>query len=278
MLTLTFDQQLPTQLPKVLPIYAVAPSAFPMLDMGGIASSWPGLSLARAKTNRVGDWISADYGQLRLLYQQASGAVQASVLAMGVRESGGTRFPIADDNVVEIARTFLGKSKLVDDEVSKLVLHKVTHLVQQVASSDGVEPPEVLDAGVVFTRVIDETPVVGPGGYVMVKVLPRGTIAGASRVFRPRGGKISTARVLPPNDALAEFERRLRRSRRLDQPVRVLRAQFGYLEAGTTYRQRFFEPAYTFVYVTGGPAPLKSIEVIHASGSNRGHLSGVSTL
>jgi hypothetical protein len=275
MLTLTFDQQLPTQLPKVLPIYAVAPSVFPMLDMDGIASSWPGLSLARAKTSRLGDWISADYSQLRLLYQQASGAVQASVPAAGPRLSEATtRFPITDDGVTEIARTFLGKSKLVEDEVSKLALHKVLHLVQQVASSDGVEPPEVLDARVVFTRIIDETPVVGPGGYVMVKVLPRGTIAGASRVFRPRGGKIGTARVLPPNDALAEFERRLRRSRHLDQPVRVLRAQFGYFEAGTTHRQSYFEPAYAFVYATGGAAPLKSLEVIQAAGSNRGRPGG----
>jgi hypothetical protein len=243
-----------------------------MLDMDAIANSWPNLSLERAKVRRISDSISADYGQLRLLYHQASGAVQASVRAVGARV--GARpgpFPISDDKVVEIARAFLGKARLVDlDEVSKLSLGQITHLWQQAATSDGVSPPEILDAGALFTRVIDETPVVGPGGCVMVKVLPQAVVSGASRIFRRRGAKVGTARVMPANDALGEFERRLRRSRHLDSAVRVLRAQFGYFEAGASQRQRFFEPAYAFVFVTEGPEPLKSVEVIQAAGSNRG--------
>jgi hypothetical protein len=271
--TVTFDQQLPAQIPRILPIYAVAPPAFPLVEMETIAHSWPDVSLERARTRSVGDWVSADYGQLRLLYQQVSGAVQASVRAAGARVSGGTRSPIPDDKVVEIARAFLAKTSLAEDAASELTLGKITHLWQQAASSDGVEPPEILDAGVQFARMIDETPVIGPGGYVMVKVLPRATIGGASRVFRRRGAKIATVRVLPGSDALAAFEQRLR-SRQLNSSVRVTRAQFGYFEAGPSQRQRFFEPAYAFVFVTDGPEPLKSVEVIQASGSNRGFPGG----
>jgi hypothetical protein len=275
LLTLTFDQQLPARVPTTLPVYTVAPLAFPTRDMEGIARAWPGLSLARPKSKGVGDWAAADYGQLRLFYERLSGAVQASARKAGAPAiAGRTRFPIADDRVVEIARGFLGAVPLVEDEASKLSVGGVTHLVQQVASSDGVEPPEFLDAGVVFTRVIDETPVIGPGGNVMIKVLPDQSIGGASRVFRPRGARAATTRVMAPNDALQAFEQRLR-ARPLDGAVRVLRAQFGYFEAGQGLRQRFFEPVYAFVYSTGGTEPLKSVEVIQASDSNRGDPSAV---
>jgi len=269
MLTLTFDQRLPTQLPTTLPVYAVAPLPSPTRDIEAIARSWPDLTLAQAKVRRLDNWIAADYGQLRLIYQQVSGAVQATVRATRVWE-GNVRFPIEDDRVIEIARAFIGKLNLVSDEVSKLAVGKVTHLQRQCASSEGVQPPEILDAGVVFTRVIDETPVVGPGGCVMVKVLPDGAIAGASRVFRQRGAKVATVRVTPSADAIAKFEERLRRYRHLDGTVRVLRAQFGYFEASRNLRQRFFEPAYVFVYTTDGRFPFKFDEVIQASGSNRG--------
>jgi hypothetical protein len=270
MLTLTFDQRLPTQLPRTLPVYAVAAPIDPMRDIEAIARSWPGLTLARAKVRRIGDWVSADYGQLHLIYQQASGAVQASVPAADARVAN-TRFPIEDARVVEIARAFLGKFNLVDDEVSKLALGEVTHLRRQRASSEGIGPVEILDAGVFFTRVIDETPVTGPGGHVMVEVLPHGAIAGASRVFRRRGARVGTVRIKAAGDALTEFERRLRRNRHLDEPVRVLRAEFGYFEGGRSYRQRFFEPVYAFLFTTDAEeAPLKSVEIIQASGSNRG--------
>ncbi|MBP0633342.1 hypothetical protein [Cupriavidus sp. AcVe19-1a] len=269
MLTLTFDQRLPTQLPRTLPVYAVAAPISPMRDIEAIAHSWPDLTLARAKVRRIGEWVSADYGQLRLIYQQVSGAVQARVTTAGTRVAN-TRFPLDDARVVEIARAFLTKFSLVDDEVSKLALGEVTHLRRQVASSDGIGSPEILDAGIFFTRVIDETPIAGPGGHVMVKVLPNRAIAGASRVFRPRGHKVGTVHIMAAGDALTEFERRLRRNRNLDEPVRVLRAEFGYFEGGRSYRQRFFEPVYAFLFATEGEAPLKSVEIVQASGSNRG--------
>ena len=271
MLTLTFDQQLPTLLPNTLPVYAVAAPTVPARDIKAIVRSWPGLTLERARrVHRIGNWISADYGELRLIYQRLSGAVQANVRTAGMRvREGNTRFPIEDDKVVEIARAFLGKAKFVQGEVSKLPLAKVTHLQRQLASSEGVWPPEILDAGVVFTRVIDDIPVVGPGGTVMVKVLPQGAVAGASRVFRRRGVKVATVRIRPASEALAEFEKRLRSYRHLDGPVRVRRAEFGYFEAGRSHRQLFFEPVYAFVYATEGPEPLKSAEVVHASRSPR---------
>jgi hypothetical protein len=278
MLTLTFAEELPLQIPTILPIYEVARLAFPTQDMDGIASSWPGVTLSRAKTRSLGNWISADYGQLRLLYDRSSGAVQASVPAAESRANqGSAQFPISDDSAVELARAFLAKARLVDDEVGKLVLGTVAHLWQQVASEDGVEPPEILDAGVVLTRVIDETPVIGPGGHVMVKILADQTIAGASRIFRPRGKRVETARIMSRDDALGEFEKRLRLSRHLDESVQVLRARFGYFEHGTSRGQSYFEPAYAFVFATEGMGAFKSVEVIQASGSNRGASMGAKT-
>jgi hypothetical protein len=185
------------------------------------------------------------------------------------------RYPIDDEMAVKNARAFLGNGWFVDDGADKLLLGKVTHLQRQNGSSDGFGSIEILDAGVVFTRVIDETPVVGPGGQVMVNILPDGGISGASRVFRRRGAKVDMVRIKSAEEALAELEQRLRRDHRLDCPVRILRAQFGYFEAGRSDHQRFFEPAYAFVYLKEDQWPVKSAVVIQASGPNRGNSSGV---
>lgn len=271
MLRIDFEEQPPAEVPTSLPIYATAPLMSPTRDMEAIACAWPGLSLERGTTRRSGPWMSADYGELRLLYQGFSGAVQVSVRSKGGREAqGSTDFPIADDQAARIARELLARVPLVPDDGSTLALEGVSHLVREAASPDGLEPPVILDAGVVFTRVIDETPVIGPGGHVMVKVLPTQAIGGASRVFRPRGARVAATRVMPVSDALEAFEKRLRDSRGLDGAVRVLRAKFGYFEAGRSQRQRVFEPAYAFVFSTDGEAPFKSFEVIPASGSNGG--------
>lgn len=280
MLTLTFDQLLSTSIPKRLPVYAVSPVDSPAREIETIARAWPGFAPMQSKSTRqVNDWIYCDYGQLRLFYQRLSGALEASVRPTGTRtRTGSVKFPIDDDSAVKIARTFLGNGWFVEDDSNRLMLGKVTHLQRQHGSSEGVGPIEILDAGVVLTRAIDDTPVVGPGGHVMVNILSDGAISGASRVFRRRGARVDIVRIKPADAALAEFEQRLRRDRRLDGPVRVVSAQFGYFEAGRGHRQLFFEPAYTFVYVTELQESVMSVEVIQASGSNRGHLSGVSPL
>jgi hypothetical protein len=251
----------------------------PTREIEAIVHAWPGFTHTQSKRIRhANNWICAEYGQLRLMYHRISGGVDAKVRQIGPGTGKGyVRFPINDDLAIRIARTFLGSGWFIEDDSEKLIFGKVTHLQRQHASSQGIEPVESLDAGVILTRVIDETPVVGPGGQVMVNILPDGTISGASRVFRPRGTKVDMASIMSPEEALTKFEQRLRRDRRLNSPVRVVNARFGYFEAGCSLRQRFFEPAYNFMYVAQGPETFTSVEVIQASGSNRGQLSGVST-
>ena len=270
MLTVTFDQRMPSEVPPKLHVYTAKAPPAATAEFDAVARAWPGATLTRpGKVRRLVEWTSADFGQLRLLYNNISGALTAEVRrGAGVRE-GHRHFPLTDDRAAEIARAFLAKAKLVDEDASKLVVAKVTHLRRQSATGDGTSPAEVLDAGVVLTRRIDDLPIVGPGGHVMVKVLPNSAIAGASRVFRRRGPKVATIRTRPPSDALAEFDTRLRKLRRLDGHVRVLRAEFGYFEAGRSHRQRFFEPAYTFIYETEGEYAFKSAEVVPASRTPR---------
>jgi len=268
MFTLIFEQRLPANIPATVPVYAAMPPSSASYVIQTIARAWlGGKPKLTHPLRRVQDWVSAEIGEMRLMCNRLSGAVQFNVQRKGRSAlEENVRFPVEMHRVVELAREFLGRSAFIDDKVGNMRLGNITHLREQYASMEyPVSRPAILDAGVMFTRVIDEIDVVGPGGKVMVKVLPDETIAGASRVYRRRGSLVETVRITPAADALAEFERRLRRDRGLNKPVRVLRAQFGYFEAGRSQRQRFFEPVYAFVYTTDGPFPVKSAEVIAAS-------------
>jgi hypothetical protein len=271
MIKLSFDRPLPERLPNELTVYATPPPTPAASSIRSIAAKWPGASAsARQTVRQIGDWYVAGGGGLRILYNQLSGgAIVNRPLPDARAIEGSPRFPIEPDRIVALARAFLDQAKLVDDDASTLPLVGVNHLRRRRASADGhVGPEELLDAGVVFGRMIAKVPVVGPGGHSMVKLRPDGSIAGASRVFRPCGKKVGTVKVVPRAQALAELERRLR-DRSLDGPVRILRAQFGYFEAGRSQRQLFFEPVFAFVFETVSRLPLKSAEIIPASKSPR---------
>src|SRR4051812_48179567 len=98
MLTLTFDQRMPSEVPPKLHVYVARAAPAATGEIGTIAGAWPNTTLTGpGKVRRLVDWISADFGQLRLLYNSVSGALIAEVRrGTGVRE-GHRQFPLADD-------------------------------------------------------------------------------------------------------------------------------------------------------------------------------------
>ncbi len=175
-------------------------------------------------------------------------------------------FRIAEQRVIDIAREFVDRTELLRLPARDLKVGKVTYLRTQGASTEGeVTPEQILDAGVIFTREIDEVPVVGFGGHMTVNVAPDESVVGTVKIWRHRDREVGMARVLEPDYAIEELQRRLRR-RRLEGPVKVLKADFCYFEAGDDQAQRYLEPTYAFVFETRvGEFLYKSVEVIPAT-------------
>jgi hypothetical protein len=122
-----------------------------------------------------------------------------------------------------------------------------------------------LDAGVIFTRMIDELPVVGLGGLAMVKVGTDDTVVGGREIWRPilqRGSKVP---LRSPAEAMNLLENRLKRDR-LEGDYYVCKAWQCYNESGIEEAQRHLEPCYVFVIESlGNEFDTKKVVVIPAA-------------
>jgi hypothetical protein len=172
-------------------------------------------------------------------------------------------FKIREPRLVEVARRYLEDTKLLKQQASELKVGKIAYLRTQGASLDGeVAPEQILDAGVILTREIDGVPVVGFGGYLMVNIAHDESVVAATKIWRHRDKKIGKAKVLPPDHAVKELQKRLR-TRGLRDPVKVLKSDFCYFEANDNSTQRYLEPTYAFLYETKiGQFLYKSVEII----------------
>jgi hypothetical protein len=120
----------------------------------------------------------------------------------------------------------------------------------------------LIDAGVIYRRLVDETPVDGPGGYAMVNIDPEGEVVGMRSVWRQALRREAKVKIIPAGQAQETFERLVSR---VEGELTVTTANFGYFEQGELDRQSYLEPAYVFIYVAqNGEVAHKSIEVIPA--------------
>jgi hypothetical protein len=175
-------------------------------------------------------------------------------------------FRIAKRRLEDISREFLDKSKLLKTPVRDVKIGRITHLRAQGASTSGeVTSEQILDAGVIFARKIDDVAVVGPGGYVMVNIAGDESVLATVKIWRHRAEKLGMAGVLKPDYAIGELQKRLK-SHKLIEKAKVLKADFCYFEAGDNKSQRYLEPAYAFVIETKvGNFLHKLTEVIPAT-------------
>jgi hypothetical protein len=162
----------------------------------------------------------------------------------------------------EIARGFVDQ---LGRPGEPLVLDRITYLHTQTSAADGsVLTRSTLDAGLVFTRTVDDLSVMGPGGMAMVKVGTDETIVGGREIWRPivrRGAKVN---LITPEEATELLRGRLKKSG-LDGEVHARKARQGYAELGIEEEQRYLEPCYAFVIETvGNLVDSKKVEVIPA--------------
>lgn len=265
MIELHFDHPLPASVPESLPVFS---TQRPSASQKTLKATAKRLDLPPVRYGPefryVDDWRIARQGPVTIAINRRSGALRLRHEERHGRELDQP-FRISKRRLTSIGRKFIDRAGLVDRSPDELPVVKITHMKTRGASLEGEETPEqILDAGVIFGRRIDEVPVTGFGGFVMVNIAHDATVVAAEKIWRPRADVVDEVEVLQPDYALEAFERRLRR-RGVEGRVRVLRADFGYFEAGDRQAQKFLEPTYAFLYeVPAGEFLYKSVEVIPA--------------
>jgi hypothetical protein len=206
---------------------------------------------------------------------------QGQILLQCFKESGGIRFidqsrwmvddqksdlAFDDEKAFEMARAIIKKHKLAKaDEFKPL---KVTHL--HVGSMDekmkNVQE-RVIDAGVIFQRMVDGVPVLGPGGKLMIFLDAEGGMTGLEKIWRPIQEVLRKVEGLrEPKLAENQLVRFLKT--RGIQKADVESAEFGYFELGWHDRQQTLQPAYVFklrLPLNEGEGYMKSAFVVEAA-------------
>jgi hypothetical protein len=189
--------------------------------------------------------------------------------------SGGLRYrlrPLQDEperdvatapsRLEEIARGFLDRLGRPNEP---LALERITYLRAQTTARDGsLLTPSTLDAGLIFTRTVDELPVIGPGGLAMVKIGTDDTVVGGREIWRPIARRGAKVRLRTPDESIELLRSRLAASG-VDGEIHVRKARQGYGELGIEEEQKYLEPCYAFLLETvGGLVDSKKVEVISA--------------
>ena len=265
----TFQTKPPRDLPAKAKVYSLLAPKLSTATMKATARSmgleWGDLDLLTS-TDRMG----AVGGRWQIEIQRASGALQAMHIDKYGFDSGEP-FKLTDRRAQTLAGKFLAQSKLVPVDSARVL--KVTHLRGADGDVSGEKVTErVLDAGVLYGRLVDAIPVIGPGGLAMVHLDGRGDLVGVRTIWRTLGRSAGTVKIRPVEWAVAGLQEAT--SSALGD-VSVLKAEFGYFELGVLDRQQVLEPVYAFVYtVRNKDIASKHVHVVHAGDNAYGKLSG----
>ena len=268
-MSLTFEAKLPTKVPDSVAAYQALPVKAAAAALRAQAKAF-GLEGAGGDFTTRTDLVTYMEGRHRLDVYRASGAI-----AFWHRDRLGREpkeeFKLSDKQASTIASKFLSRSKVTP--LASAQLAKVTHMHSAVANMESKRVRErLIDAGVVYRRLIDKLPVEGPGGFAMVTVDPGGDVIALRSIWRPLGKRLGTVKIKSLDEAIGGLEKHVGRLR---GDVTVTKASFGYFELGAFDRQRALEPAYAFVYVVRNEEiAMKSAFVVHAGAKTFGRLEG----
>jgi hypothetical protein len=231
-------------------------TAMRLLDRLGMAGRREGFAWERES-----NWITAEDERTTFGINELSGGLRYRLRPLA--DEPGTAVNTSESRLEEIARGFLDRLGRPTD---RLTLQRTTYLRSETTDADGhVRSTETLDAGLVFTRMVEELPVIGPGGIVMVNIGTDETVVAGREVWRPILRGSAEIDLRSPDEAISLLERRLKKSIR-DGELHVRKARMGYAELGIEQKQTHLEPCYAFMIETSGDlVDSKKIEVIPAA-------------
>jgi len=266
---INYAAKLPSQVPPSLRVYRLAPPQSSTSQVAALSKRF-GLSGKLREFIMSEDWTSYHEGRYRLSVHLKSGALRyINRDKYGIEAE--SEFKLSPKKTKRIAQEFLERTKIYPPKDVRL--HKITHLRSGVSDIKGKNKTErLIDAGVIYRRFLDETPVDGPGGYAMVNIDPEGEVVGMRSVWRQALRREAKVKIIPFGQAQETFERMVSK---VEGELTVTTANFGYFEQSELDRQSYLEPAYVFIYVVqNGEVAHKSIEVIPAGQQTFAKLKG----
>lgn len=268
-MAIKYAAQLPSQVPSSVTVYRLAPPPSATNQVAAMSQKF-GLTGKMREFITSEDWTSYHEGRFRVSVHRNSGALRYIN-----RDKYGTEpkgeFKLSPEESDKIASGFLERTKLYPAKQSRL--HKITYLRSGTSDIRGKEKTErLIDAGVIYRRLVEGLPVEGPGGYAMVNIDPEGEVVGMRSIWRPTARREARVKTIPVGQALETFEKLISR---VEGEVTVTNASFGYFEQSEMDRQTYLEPAYVFIYVVqNGAVAHKSVEVIAAGDQTFAKLKG----
>jgi hypothetical protein len=207
------------------------------------------------------NWLSAGDATATVSVHELSGGLRYRLRPLA--DGPGTDVSASPARLEELARGFLDRLGRPSEPAR---LERITYLRAQSSDAEGaVSAPIKLDAGVLFTRSVDDLPIVGAGGAAMVKIGTDETVVGGREVWRPIASRGSPVPLRSPDEALDLLRSRLKETG-LDGEIHVRKARQGYVELGIEEAQRTLEPCYAFLLETvGGLVDTKKVQVIPAA-------------
>jgi hypothetical protein len=216
--------------------------------------------LSSLEWDRSQGWITAGDEQVRVAMSGRSGGLRYSLRPLAELHGDVTS---SAERLEELAREFLSR---LGRPAEPLGLERISHLRAQTGTPTGeVSEVATLDAGLIFRRTVDGLPVMGPGGYVMVRIGADEKVVGGREVWRPTTERGPTFDLRSPENAIDLLRGRLD-SHGIEGEARVRKAFFGYEERGIDEVQSRLEPAYAFVVEVAGEdlVDYKTVVVISA--------------
>jgi hypothetical protein len=268
-MAINFQCKLPGDVPAKARVYKLPA---PKVSAASLKAAARSLGLEGADFDLVTSTDRMGYHARRWQVEmhRASGALHAIDIDRYGMDSGKP-FEVSDRKAQAIAARFIEQGKLLDLASARPL--QVTHLRGADGDIKGGKINErVLDAGVVYGRMVDGLPVTGPGGLAMVHVEAGGAVVGVRSTWRALGAAAGTVKIRPVEWALEGLHRAVAG---MVGEVTVVKAQFGYFELGVLDRQTVLEPVYAFVYVARNEdIASKHVHVVHAGDKAYGRLMG----
>lgn len=199
---------------------------------------------SRGKITATPNFLSYVEGSFEVTLGRRSGAMRYCDRSRWMVDDGKTNITIGDTEVVKQAEKILTDLQIVT--LKECRVQRVTRLRVGTMQKGAREVKErVIDAGVLFQRVLDQVPVEGPGGKVMVYLDKDGKLICIDKLWRPIGGvkrPVPFAKLRKPD--LAEAHLQSTWSSNHASTIEVEDVRFVYYELGMCDIQRTLQPAY----------------------------------
>jgi hypothetical protein len=189
-------------------------------------------------------------GPYEISLYKASGAYRYVNKLTWQVDAGNTNINISDEEATRIAQKFVQKLKLVPVKECKVL--KVARLVHGVAdiTQEKIQGEErVISIDVAFQRTIDNIPVDGPGGKVIVSIGENSEISGCDVVWRKIQRVYRRIKELRPENAA--IQEAYKHWPKQQKQIKIDKIRFGYFEEGRKTIQKYMQPAHV-IFLTMG--------------------------